>query len=280
MLVLLASAVFGADPYGVREHVLGSATGPERQAARSRDAGDATGTTIGTVPGDQPPTVLRSEPWWQGVATLKGTGAAAAQPFTIDAGAIQWRVKWTCSTGRLTVRAPTVSKPIVDAACPGNETAYGSRSGPVNLEVTADGAWTLQVDQQIDVPLAEAPLPAMTAPGTVKVATGGFYRVDQFSNGTVTVYRLADGTYALRLEDFYVTPNTDLEIRFDTLAAPHSTQQVSSSETVSVAPLDVTAGSMNFTIPPSVNPSHYQSVVIWCERLFSAYAAATLAPPS
>ena len=42
----------------------------------------------------------------------------------------------------------------------------------------------------------------MSAPGAAKVATGDFYRIDQFGNGQVGIYRLPNGSYALRLENF------------------------------------------------------------------------------
>jgi hypothetical protein len=45
-----------------------------------------------------------------------------------------------------------------------------------------------------------------------------------------------------------------------------------------VAPLDITAGSTNLAVPDTVDPSQFRSVVIWCERLHSAYAAASLTP--
>jgi hypothetical protein len=280
LLVLLASAIFGADPYGVRERVLGSATAKPRAAATSREAGDTTATIGHTATTPPQQTVLRSEPWWQGVATLDGTGSMPTQSFTIENGAIQWRVKWTCQTGHLTVQPAGAPKAIVNTQCPGSDAGYGTQKGPVTLQVTADGPWQLQVEQQVDVPLAEPPLPAMTSSGATKVATGNFYRIDQFGDGTVTLYRLANGSYALRLENFYVTPNTDLEVQFNSLAAPRTTDDVAHATAKSVATLDVTAGSMNFTVPSGVNPSQYRSVVIWCDRLFSAYAAATLTPAS
>jgi hypothetical protein len=277
--VLAASAIFGFDPSGVRERVLGSATAPPRPAAVSREAaGGGTATTIGDPRAKAGETVLRSQPWWQGVTTLSGTGSTTTQPFTIDAGAIQWRVRWTCQTGRLLVQAPGSATPVVNAQCPGSETGYGRQKGPVSLQVTADGPWQLQVEQQIDVPLDEPPLPSMAAPGATKLVTGDFYRIDQFGEGQVAIYRLPNGSYALRLENFYVTPNTDLEVQLNPLPAPRSTQQVASAQGTSITSLDVTAGSMNFTLPPGVNPTQYKSVVIWCDRLFSAYSAATLTP--
>ena len=274
LLALAVSAAFGANAFGLRERFLGSETPESRPAAAGRSAGAPAPTAA-----ERHQSVLRSQPWWQDVTTLEGVGTTTTSPFAIDRGALQWRVKWSCGSGRLSVRAPGRPKPLVDASCPGGDTGYSTRTGATTLEVTTDGPWHLEIEQQVDVPLVEPPLPAMTAPGARPVAKGSFYRMDQSGNGTVTVYRLADGTHALRLEDFYVTPNIDLEIRFSPLEAPRtSAEYLSVPASEKVAPLDVTTGAMNFTVPPSVDPTAYLSVVIWCPLIDSAYAAATLGP--
>jgi hypothetical protein len=97
--------------------------------------------------------------------------------------------------------------------------------------------------------------------------------------GTANVYRTADGTHLLRLDRFFVTANVDLELRLSPLEAPRSTEQYLSSPSVWVAPLDVTTGSLNFTLPADVDPSRYRSLVVWCPIINSAYAAATLRQP-
>ncbi|MFN2607461.1 MAG: DM13 domain-containing protein, partial [Acidimicrobiales bacterium] len=290
LVVLAASAVFGADPWGVREAVLGSATPAARAAAVSRAAGaDATAagtataaaaaTTVAPASTVKPrATTLRSEPWWQGVATLSGTGATTTTPFTIGDDAIQWRLRYTCQSGHLTVGAPGRPRPLVDAACPTTATGYATAKGPTTLTVTADGPWQVQVDQQIDLPLQEPPLAAMTDPGATVAAGGDFYRIDQVGSGHAALYHLPDGTWALRFEDFYVTANTDLDIRLTPVAAPKTTDQFANAPQVVVAPLDVTAGSMNFAVPADIDPTQYKAAVIWCERVHSAYAAVTLSP--
>ncbi len=273
LLALVASALFGANAFGVRERFLGSETPQSRPAAVSRRAQEAE-----TARRQQ--SVLRSQPWWQAVDTLEGVGSATTAAVPIDEGAIQWRVRWTCDSGQLTVRVPGRPKPLVDGACPGPDIAYTTRPGKTALRVEAEGSWRLEVEQQVDVPLVEPPLPAMTAPGTRPVATGSFYRIDQTGDGTVTIYRLADGNFALRLDDFYVTPNVDLEIRFSSLDAPRTTAEyMGAPVSPKIAPLDVTTGAMNFAVPPGVDPTAYRSVVIWCPLIDSAYAAATLEPP-
>jgi hypothetical protein len=202
-----------------------------------------------------------------------------APAFAISGDALQWRVKWTCQSGHLVVRAPDQRRPVVDAPCPGTDVGYGVQKGNVSLQVTATGAWQMQVDQQVDVPLHEPPLPAMTAPGARPELTGSLYRIDQVGSGTVTVYRLPDGSHAIRLDDFFVTANSDLELQFSPLEAPRSTKQVTdNARSAPIASLDVTTGALNFSVPPDVDPSQYRSLVIWCEVANSAYAAATLRP--
>ncbi len=115
---------------------------------------------------------------------------------------------------------------------------------------------------------------------TAPVATGSFYNIDQSGRGRVSLFRLTDAGYALRLEDVFVTPNVDLELRLSPLVAPRSTGEFTSAPSALVSRLDVTAGSMNLTLPSDVDPTQYRSVVIWCPPVHSAYAAATLVPPS
>ncbi len=273
VLALLASAILGSDAFGLRSRVFGSARPAPRPPAASRLADAPTATTVVA-----PKTVLRSQPWWQGVTTLSGVGAMTPPAFTVSDDAVQWRVKWTCQSAQLTVTAPGRSKPVVDAACPGSGTGYGTTAGSVSLAVQADGPWQLQIDQQVDVPLDEPPLPAMTAPGAVRVSSGTFYRIDQIGNGTVTLYRLPDGTYALRLDNFFVTANSELEVKLSSAEEPKSSEQYLAAPSALVSRLDITTGSLNFTLPPDVDPNQYHSVVIWCRLINSAYSAAALRP--
>jgi len=268
LVLLAASAVVGSNGFGVRDRLFGSATPEPSSAATSRDAA-----------ADQPApaTALRSQPWWQDVTTLTGTGTAAALRVSIGGGAIQWRVRWTCQTGRLVVRA-TGREPVVDHDCPGAADGFASGTGAIDLAITAEGPWTLQVQQQVDVPLDEPPLPAMVGAGAAPVATGSFYPIDQRATGAVTIYRQADGTYSLRLSDFFVTANSELEVRVSSLRAPRSSAEFAAAPSATIVKLDVTTGSLNFAVPPAIVPSDYGSVVIWCQAVESAYAAATLEP--
>jgi hypothetical protein len=267
-VALAASLVIGTDLFGARQALFGSATPPPRASAFSRVFGDPQRAQA-------PKSVLRSQPWWQEVETLRGSGPLRTAPLNIGADAIQWRMRWRCATGRFRVTS-VGSPPLVDSACPASQTTEAPTKPRVALNVAADGPWTMTVERQTDVPLVEPPLPAMTAAGTRTLARGRFYGIDQVGRGRVTIYRLANGRHALRLDNFYVTPNIDLDIRLSPLREPRTTRQYRSAPSVRVQWLDVTTGSMNFLVPRNVDPRRYRSVVIWCQNIISAYAAATL----
>jgi len=258
----------------VRDRLLGSATPDPAPPVTSRVAGPATEDAAAA-----PATALRSEPWWQDVTSLDGTATTTSSPFEIGRDAIQWRVRWSCPTGHLMVRVPDQARPVVDADCGKGGTGYATRTGPLRLDVTAIGAWHLDVQQQIDTPLIEPSTPAMTAAGSTTVGTGSFYNIDKTGTGTVTIYHQVDGRYSLRLDDFFVSPNVDLQLRLSTLGAPHSSQEFNGAPSELVQTMDVTAGSLNYALPDGLDPTRFRSVVIWCPPVTSAYAAATLPKP-
>jgi hypothetical protein len=280
LVALAVSAVLGSNLFGLRAQLFGVETPEARPAAGSRSVVDQPEAARPAAPAEAEETLLRSQPWWQGVTTAEGEGSRVLDPLTVGPDAIQWRVNATCEGSSISLRVEGAAKPLATGDCGAPVVGYGTQAGEVQLSVDSDGPWALQVEQQIDLPLVEPPLPAMTAPGATTVATGDFYRLDQREAGTVTIYQLADGSHALRLDEFFVTPNIDLEIHLSPLEAPQSTAEFMAAPSVEVAPLDVTAGSMNFTVPAEIDPAAYGSVVIWCPLIDSAYAAATLVPPA
>src|SRR6266542_3094234 len=127
LVALVASALVAIDPSGVRERLFGSVA-PPRPAALSRVAGDwSTTQARRAAPGQA--TLLRSEPWWQGLGTLKGNGSTVAPVLSIDAGATQWRLRWSCDRGDLVVRLVARPHPLIDGHCPARGDAYASTTG-------------------------------------------------------------------------------------------------------------------------------------------------------
>src|SRR5579859_4700030 len=88
---LIASAVVGGNPSGIRDTLLGSGVPAPTPAVGGVFA------PVGAS-GQRARTILRSQPWWQGVTRLKGVGRAAPR-VTISGQAIQWRLRWSCVNG-------------------------------------------------------------------------------------------------------------------------------------------------------------------------------------
>lgn len=274
LILVVITALLGSNLFGWRDRLFGSATPAPTAAASSRTASPASPTT------EPERTRLRSQPWWQAVTTLEGSGSATPAPFSIVDNAVQWRVRWSCDSGQIRVQVAGRPKPLVDGACPNGKDAFMTQSGLQKLQITASGPWKLQVEQQVDVPLIEPPLPEMTAPGAAVVSSGSLYRIDQSASGTATIYRLPDGSHALRLEDFFVSPNVDLEVRLSVLPEPKSSDEYAAQPSELISFLDVTTGALNFRIPATIDPVRYGSLVIWCQPVHSAYGAARLGPPA
>jgi len=270
LLALAASALVASNAFSLRDDLFGSAIPKAAAPVASRDAFASVQDTAAA------PTTLRSNPWWQKVTTLKGDGPVASTPFVIADAAIQWRAKASCASGSLQATAPKQTRPFVQAACPKRAVGLASGTGAMRLDVKATGPWSLEVEQQIDAPLAEPPWASMTGAGARKVATGSFHKIDKTGKGTVAIYRLANGRYALRLDRFFVSPTYDLEVRLSPRPDPRTSQEFTSAPSTRVSTMDVTAGSLNYNVPAGTDITRFKSVVIWCAATRSAYAAAAL----
>ena len=237
----------------------------------------APATTVGTsAPGQSPE--ARAAARWETVSTFNGSGAYQTPEFAILPTAIQWRVRFTCDTGTLRVTStPPPRRPgaVVDTTCPKEDTGYSIVTGPVRLSIEAAGQWRAVVDQQIDTPLEEPLLPGMT-PDRV-VASGSFYKVEVRGEGSAKLYRLADGRRILRFEGFRTGENTDLFVWLSEAAQPMNSAEAVTTPYVEIANLKSTLGTQNYEIPTSVPTEKIRSIVIWCQPVAIAYAAAALA---
>ena len=220
----------------------------------------------------------RGSPRWETVTSFKGTGASRDPAFEILQEAIQWRVRWRCDSGSLRINTdppPRRPAPIVDSACSQKGEGFAISTGLVRLAVDASGPWELTIDQQVDTPLDEPPLPGMdTAP---VVGQGNFYDVEMAGKGNAKLYLLADGTRVVRLEGFEVSANTDLFLWLSEAASPRTSAEAAAAPRRVIGNLKSTSGNENYLVPADLPTERVNSVVIWCEPVSIAYAAAPLA---
>lgn len=272
LTLLAASAVYGGDFFGVRDRLTPPATKVDVSPFESTDP-DARARAGSS---------RRSQPYWRPVTRFTGSGPATTRAFTIGPAAIQWRARWRCERNAFEIqplRPPgrAYGHALAQADdCPQNGTGFSVARGRFEIDVQATGSWTADVEEQVDVPLIEPPATGMTSPGSRRVASGRFYGIDEDGEGSVEIFRQADGSVSLRLEDFYVTPNIDLEIRLSELPRPETTKQVRDAPFKDIVFLRATSGEMNYRIPRDAFTDRVRSVVLWCEITGNAYAAASL----
>ena len=247
------------------------------------DDGDDDRAPASTAPAADTPTTAASGPRaaarWETVTTFNGNGPFQSPEFSILPNALQWRVRYTCSTGSMRITSvppPRRPAPVVEVACPKDDVGYSIVTGQVRISVEASGQWKAVVDQQVDTPLDEPLLAGMT-PDRV-VAEGSFYRVEVRGEGTAKLYRLPDGRRILRFENFVTGENTDLFVWLSEARRPTTSKEAIDSRYVEIANLKSTIGTQNYEIPASIPTERIRSVVIWCAPVAIAYAAAGLGP--
>ena len=223
-------------------------------------------------------------PRWEPVARLEGTGDRT-EGLEISSAAIQWRVRWRCSSGQITVSIaprPRAAGARGEGKCPKRATTVSIQTGAVRLSVAATGRWSAVVEQQVDTALDERPLRAMRSPGARVLARGRFYAIQQNvkGQGEVRLYRLPTGRLGLRFEDFKTSANSDLFVWLSEAPRPRTTKQVVRARHKQIVLLKSTVGSQNYLLPPNVDARSIRSVVIWCEPIRIAYGGATLEPSS
>ena len=219
-------------------------------------------------------------PRWEPVARLEGTGDRT-EGLEISSAAIQWRVCWRCSSGRVTVSIaprPRAANARGEGRCPKRGTASSIRTGAVRLRALATGRWSAVVEQQVDTALHERPLRAMHTPGARVLARGRFYAIQQNldGQGEALLYRLHSGRLVLRLEDFRTSANADLFVRISESRTPRRTKRSAATPEVKLARLKSTVGDQNYLLPKRLDRNAVGSVVIWNEPVGTAYTAATL----
>lgn len=220
----------------------------------------------------------RASPRWEQVRVVTGNEPATIGPFAVAAGAIQWRVKWSCETGTIRILAtppPPRPGPLVDSPCPERGEGFSRQTGDVTLEVQASGPWKATVEQQVDTPLDEPPLAEMA--GAQVLGRGDFYNVEKTGKGTAILYRLADGRRALRFEaGFEVFNDPDLVVWLSEATNPKTSREVVDSNHVEIAALRSTKGSQNYILPENVTLGRIGSVALYCVPVPSIYTAASL----
>ncbi len=224
--------------------------------------------------GSGPHQVRRAQARWERVTTLTGSGAAR-RSFAVADGAVQWKARWSCESGRM--RMTVDGDRLAEVGCPDVGEEVSTAGGSHAIEVSASGPWRVAVRQQVDTALEERPLRGMTAASLI--SRGSFHPVQKDGVGTVSVHRMRGGRLALRFEDFYTDASPGLRVWLSRSRDARSTLDARRADHIDAGPVRSTLGSYNHVLPRSVRSEDFRSIVIWCPTVTIAFSAAALGSP-
>jgi hypothetical protein len=155
-----------------------------------------------------------------------------------------------------------------------DETVDEANPFEVSTTVTGDVTTTPDNPAEGTGPMDEVVETTAAADGPVTLATGDFVDRSHPTEGVAVV--LSDGTSTiLRLEGFRTDNGPDLNVYLST-AGPTDPATDFDEDFVDLGDLKGNVGDQNYEIPPEVDISRYNSVVIWCVRFTVAFGAAGL----
>ena len=136
---------------------------------------------------------------------------------------------------------------------------------PPSTPTTAAAATTTTTTTTTEPPAPSSP---------VAVRSGEFFGINHSAEGTATIYE-QDGRHVLRFED-----NTDIQNGPDLYVWVLDTAEYEGgnpTDYIDLGKIKGNVGGQNYELPESFDPAAHHSVLIWCLRFESPFAAAPLA---
>ena len=164
-----------------------------------------------------------------------------------------------------------VVKTLAEAAV---KSMPGTMTGPAKEEMTQ----TMAAAMKDAMPEAMAKSVPEAPAQPVKLKSGQFKGKDRFhtGSGAATIYRLADGSQLLRLEDFQVTNGPDLRVILTRAQNPEGAGEVTGPGHLELSKLKGNMGNQNYPIPDDADVSSFNSVVIYCKPFKVIFSVAPL----
>ena len=133
----------------------------------------------------------------------------------------------------------------------------------------------MAVMAKLDQPMTE---PMSGGGEPVALKTGQFADADRFhkGEGVVKIYLLPDGSHLLRVESLKVTNGPDLRVYLSPHPNPGSSGDVTQEGSIELGKLKGNIGDQNYPIPEGVDPSGFNSVIIYCKPFRVIFSVASL----
>ncbi len=148
------------------------------------------------------------------------------------------------------------------------------------------GIQTLFYDTEVNEKF-RAPSPASAEQGSpqadsaassnpVVISSGEFHPVAHPGKGDAIVYRLADGSHVLRLENLDIFNGPALYVYAVAAEDAKDNETVEEAGSLNLGPLKGNRGNQTYELPAAFNPEKYRSISIWCKRFSVNFATAPL----
>ncbi len=108
--------------------------------------------------------------------------------------------------------------------------------------------------------------------------SGTFYSILHPTEGTATIYRMADGTRVLRLTNFKTSNGPDVHVYMVAADDAKDNDSVLRAGFIDLGIIKGNIGDQNYTLGPDVDLAKYRAVSVWCKRFSFNFGAAPLTP--
>ena len=106
--------------------------------------------------------------------------------------------------------------------------------------------------------------------------SGNFYSIMHPTNGTATIYHLADGSRVLRLTNFKTSNGPDVHIYMVAADDAKDNATVKRAGFIDLGEIKGNIGDQNYALGPDVDLAKYRAVSVWCKRFSVNFGAAPL----
>jgi len=144
------------------------------------------------------------------------------------------------------------------------------------LIIAAAGAWYAFRPERIFInQRVNEQFPTASA-ATNQLASGQFHSGAHETQGTATVFQLADGKKTLRLTNFETSNGPDVHVYLVAATDAKDNDAVTNAGFVDLGSLKGNIGDQNYELPANADLAKYRAVTIWCKRFSVNFGTAPL----
>ena len=132
----------------------------------------------------------------------------------------------------------------------------------------------LVVNQRVDETMPGAQGGASVQP----LESGKFYSILHPTEGTATIYQMADGSRVLRLTSFRTSNGPDVHVYMVASDDARDAATVEKAGFVDLGVIKGNIGDQNYPLGSDLDLAKYRAVSIWCKRFSVNFGAAALRP--